>query len=118
MMAADPQHLSSKVKPNPVFLRNVTNYFIKVWPRTPASFFTPSRLIRKSYTAIQWNNVADALNDAPWMPTKVLISHDQISDPDVSNIADVAALITLLYRQLAWEPGPVFQANLAAPQEK
>jgi hypothetical protein len=115
----DPSHLSSTVPPNPAFLQDVTDYFIKCWPNTPAKFFTPTCPIRKSYTSMQWYNVADALNGAPWTPRNVIISHAQIGDASINDIADVAALITLLSEQAkqtvaAWKPTPVLPHDLTA----
>src|SRR6185437_15616432 len=114
----DPSHLSSTVTPDPAFLKDVTDYFIKCWPNTPTKFFTPTCPIRKAYTSIQWYNVADALNGAPWTPKNVIISHAQISDAAINDIADVAALITLLAGQVqqtaaVWKPIPVASGNLA-----
>jgi len=62
--------------------------------------------------------VADALNGAPWTPKNVIISHAQISDAAINDIADVAALITLLAGQVqqtaaVWKPIPVASGNLA-----
>jgi hypothetical protein len=82
-------------KPNPIVLKHVTQYFINAFPNSPPQAFQPDLEIRKAFKTNTWKALADAFNGMAWMQQMdKSISQDQMKDPKVKTIGDVALLIT------------------------
>lgn len=82
-------------KPNPVVLKHVTEYFIKVFPNSPPAGFKPELKIRRAFKPGTWMALADTFNLMAWMQAMdKSISQPQMADKSVVTIWDLALLIT------------------------
>lgn len=87
--------MAAATVPVPAILNHVIQYFKNAFPNSPPAAFVADLEIRKAFKARTWKALADAINVSTWMQKmNKSITQQQMADPKVKTIFDVALLIT------------------------